>query len=114
VSLRTITPSWYEAPAQKGQGKRIAIRDVIDNASIISGIAKTDILGKKRTREYARVRQAISYVLHRRRPDLSYCQIGRQLGQRDHSTIIHSVREARKHRLKDPEFDTLIQKLEAL
>lgn len=47
-----------------------------------------DLLGKKRTKEIVIPRQIMMYLL-RHEANLSYPEIGREIGGRDHSTIMH-------------------------
>ena len=64
-----------------------------------------DILGPSRRRMHARPRQLVAYVL-KNRPGyggmkISYPQVGRILGGRDHSTIIHACKEFPKYAKRD-------------
>lgn len=67
-------------------------RAVIDRACEMFGISHEDFVGKRRFGEYARARFAAAYVL--RFYGMSYHEIGRKIGGRDHTTIIHAVKQA--------------------
>lgn len=56
-----------------------------------TGIPIKDIRGKRRSKALVFARQAISYWSIRL-TDLSYPQIGRLMGGRDHTTILHGVK----------------------
>lgn len=51
-----------------------------------------DLLGKKRTKEVVVPRQIIMYLL-RHEANLSYPEIGREMGGKDHSTIMHGCKK---------------------
>ncbi|NNE49761.1 MAG: hypothetical protein HKN38_06115 [Altererythrobacter sp.] len=54
----------------------------------VFGVTAQDITGKLRLRKLARPRQAVFY-LAREMTDMSYPDIGRLTGGRDHTTVIH-------------------------
>lgn len=51
-----------------------------------------DLLGSKRNKEIVRPRQVIMYLL-RHEASLSYPEIGREMGGRDHTTIMHGCKK---------------------
>lgn len=51
-----------------------------------------EIKGPRRTKRVVSARMEAAYQLHVQRPDLSYPAIGRWMGGKDHTTIIHAVR----------------------
>jgi len=64
-----------------------------------------ELLGKKRTKELVTPRQTIMYLL-RHECNLSFPEIGRKMGGKDHSTIMHGCDKVQKNistdnRLKD-------------
>lgn len=60
------------------------------------GLAYLDIIGTSRFREHTRARQMFMWELHQRTPRLSLTQIGKALGGRDHTTVLHGVRQHAK------------------
>ena len=52
-----------------------------------------DIKGPRKWRRLALARQIAVYEVYKQRPDLSFPQIGRIFGGRDHTTILHAVRK---------------------
>ncbi|MBI3495625.1 chromosomal replication initiator protein DnaA [Candidatus Berkelbacteria bacterium] len=67
---------------------QIAPDKVIDSVCRFFGTKRDDILGKKRSKELVYPRQIAMYLL-RHEANLTYPQIGRALGGKDHTTIIH-------------------------
>jgi chromosomal replication initiator protein len=65
------------------------------------------IRGKSRCREVAWPRQALMLALRTERR-MSYPEIGRRLGKRDHTTVLHGCREAEKRRVSDPDFAAIV------
>ncbi|WP_078709610.1 helix-turn-helix domain-containing protein [Consotaella salsifontis] len=63
------------------------------------GVTIDDLRSHRRTSPLPDARQAISYWC-RRRTGLSYAQIAKLVGVKDHTTIIHGVRQHPYNRLK--------------
>lgn len=70
----------------------LSVRAVVEAVSAITGVPAADIIGPRRTRTQARARQIAIWCAKHYCPHLSYPQIGRRMGGRDHTTILHSVR----------------------
>lgn len=70
-----------------------------------------DIQSKSRNRPIARARQKVVYIL-REHLGISYVQIAKMLGGKDHSSIIYSESQARKLKEEDSEFAADIANLE--
>jgi len=70
----------------------------------------------RRAREVARPRQIAMYLAKQLTPR-SLPEIGRRFGGRDHTTVIHAVRQIEKLRMADAELDAdvrlLLRQLEA-
>ncbi len=73
------------------------------------GIKKEDIIGQKRNKDIATARH-ISIYLVREITEMSYDNIGKMFGDRDHSTIKSSLDKIAKM-LSDPVFDLEIKEL---
>ena len=66
------------------------------------------IAGKGRAGPAVRARQAVCWAIRRHYGETwSYPMIGRALGGRDHSTVIHAVRQAEIRRERDSDFAAL-------
>lgn len=75
-------------------------REVIEDCATICGVSAEDIVGKSRCRRLVLPRQFTATVLRARRN--SYPQVGRYLGDRDHSTAVHSVRTFFDKGMREP------------
>mgnify|MGYP001011191972 FL=1 len=90
--------------------KHLALEEII---KIIAGFYSTDpeqIYIKTRKKEIVNIRQITMYIL-REYFNISYPAIGKEIGGRDHTTVIHSY-EKIKEKLKDD--PSLVQEIEQL
>jgi chromosomal replication initiator protein len=78
--------------------KSLAITDVVDKVARYYDIDQASIYEKTRRKEVVKPRQIIMYIL-REDFQVSYPAIGKKLGGRDHTTVIHSC-EKIKNELK--------------
>ncbi|MCA9359768.1 chromosomal replication initiator protein DnaA [Candidatus Kaiserbacteria bacterium] len=69
--------------------KTLAIADVVDKVARYYDIDQASIYEKTRRKEVVKPRQIIMYIL-REDFQVSYPAIGKKLGGRDHTTVIHS------------------------
>ena len=83
---------------------------LLAEASEATGLPISRIQGGERSRKIATVRFAIFWVM-REYSGLSLPQIGRALGNRDHTTVMHACRRALVLRETDPEFRALCDRL---
>ena len=102
-------PSWYKPPV-----RRFRVDRMIKEACETYGIKSSEFLSKGRYVQYVRPRQAVCLALRNSRKELSYPQIARMVGRKDHSTIIHAVHQANLLRGIDPQFGALCDRLELL
>ena len=72
------------------QHRKISSDQVLEAVAKFYDISIDDMKGPKRVREIVRPRQMVMYLL-RQESNLSYPKIGRELGGRDHTTVIHAV-----------------------
>lgn len=72
------------------QTKRVEPKDMITAVAKYYSIGKRALLGKSRARPFSRPRQVLMYLM-KMQLDLPYQEIGRLIGGRDHSTVIHAV-----------------------
>ena len=72
------------------QPKEITPNLIIDMVSEHFGVASTDITSKKRNSEFVLPRQVVMYLC-REMLDISLANIGKVLGKKDHTTIIHGI-----------------------
>ena len=82
--------------------KNVSIKDVIRVTSEFYGIEEVNIFEKGRKKEVIKPRQVIMYLL-REDFDISFPSIGDKVGNRDHSTVIHSYEKIKNDLKTDPE-----------
>ena len=107
--------SCFEKPAHK-QSRQTAPGDVLTIKMIVKSTAKNfrmkvrDLTGSSRRRSAILARAACVY-LARTLLDLSFQKIGQQLGNRDHTTVLHSLRRAELLLVEDPCFQRAVQEI---
>jgi chromosomal replication initiator protein len=70
----------------------------------------SDLKSKRRTKILVQPRQLAMYLC-RTLTDGSYPEIGRQFGGKDHSTVIHAVRQISDHIQRDPQLKAAVDTL---
>ncbi len=90
--------------------KNVSIKDVIRVTSDFYGIEEIAIFEKGRKKEVIKPRQVIMYLL-REDFDISFPSIGDKVGNRDHSTVIHSYEKIKNDLKSDPE---LVQEIDQI
>ena len=96
-----------------GQSRKELTMEAIMNAVCEKFHVKPrDISGKSRRKDFVAARQILMYLLKKYTP-LSICQIGRDLGGRDHSTVIHACNMAERRLATDKAFRLDMEKFEA-
>ena len=85
---------------------------IIEEVSQFYNIEESAIRGHGRTKETNQARQ-IAIYLTRNLTKLSLTEIGREFGDRDHSTIIHSVSRIEKLCKESPEIEETVKDLRA-
>ena len=89
----------------------VTVRAIIDVASELFNIPLEQIIGGSRRRNLVDARQIAMYVT-RNMTDLSYPEIGRAFGDRDHTTVIHAVRKIERHMTEKRETFDCVQQLQ--
>ncbi|HEV2748582.1 MAG TPA: chromosomal replication initiator protein DnaA [Allosphingosinicella sp.] len=90
--------------------RRISIDEIQSRVSEHYRIRKAEMTSARRAREVARPRQVAMYLSKQLTPR-SLPEIGRRFGGRDHTTVIHAVRQIEKLRAQDAELDADIRLL---
>jgi len=93
--------------------KNISIKDVIRVTSDFYGIEEIAIFEKGRKKEVIKPRQVIMYLL-REDFDISFPSIGDKVGNRDHSTVIHSYEKIKNDLKTDPELVQEINQIRSM
>jgi chromosomal replication initiation ATPase DnaA len=78
------------------QAIRITGRAVADFVGRHYGVTFDELAGPRRTLPLARARQFAMYAMRELCPHMSYPAIGRLLGGRDHTTILHGCRKVER------------------
>jgi chromosomal replication initiator protein len=98
------------ASTLRANQRRISIDEIQTKVSEHFRIRKAEMTSARRAREVARPRQVAMYLSKQLTPR-SLPEIGRRFGGRDHTTVIHAVRQIEKLRAQDPELDSDIRLL---
>lgn len=69
--------------------------EIIEITAEFFNTTTTELLGQSRKRPVANARQVAMYVM-RELTELSYPEIGREFGGRDHTTVIHAVQRIQR------------------
>jgi len=110
---RTIDVAFVEevlANVLRANQRRISIDEIQTQVAEHYRIRKAEMTSARRAREVARPRQVAMYLSKQLTPK-SLPDIGRRFGGRDHTTVIHAVRQIEKLRAMDPEIDAAIRLL---
>jgi len=86
--------------------------DLIAITARLSKLSVADIVGLSRAVPIVRARQAVCHVAVSQGVH-STPQIGKVLGGRDHSTIVHANRKAKINAKRDPEYAHFIERIKA-
>lgn len=93
------------------RSRRLHLEDIMAAVSNYYEVESRHIFSKKRNRPYVRARQVICYIAKFYVPDVTLKGIGRYLGNRDHSTVIHSVRSVLDEMSYNKRFDREINEI---
>lgn len=86
--------------------RRITLADLLAVVEACSGVSIEVLLGPRRASKAARPRQMVCFLANTFTPLASLPQIGRALGDRDHTTVMHAIRAVNK-RLLDKDAETM-------
>jgi chromosomal replication initiator protein len=90
--------------------RRVTIDEIQKRVSDHFKIRQTEMVSARRARIVARPRQIAMYLAKQLTPR-SLPEIGRRFGGRDHTTVIHAVRQIEKLRASDSEIDADVRAL---
>jgi chromosomal replication initiator protein len=90
--------------------KNIAIKDVVKIVGEYYKLEESSIYEKTRKKEIVKARQIVMYLL-RENFNVSYPLIGKKLGGKDHTTVIHSCLKIKNDLKTDPQ---LLQEIEQI
>jgi chromosomal replication initiator protein len=95
---------------QAGSKGSIMIADVMQVVDDHYGVTTDQLKSKRRTRELALARQVAMYIA-RERIGASLNKIGREFGDRDHTTVLHACQKVQKQMEQDPHLRGTIKEL---
>jgi len=91
----------------------ITVKDIIETVAKQYNVAPADIRGKSRKKEVTLPRSVAMYFSrYITQPQPSLSAIGKEFGNRDHTTVIYSCEKIEKEIKQDPSFKKLIKNLE--
>ena len=90
--------------------KEITVEMIQKSVANHYGLKITDLLSKKRNKQFAFPRQIAMYVC-RQLTDASYPQIGQQFGNRDHTTVLYAYTKIEKKVKENNDLNKKITKL---
>jgi chromosomal replication initiator protein len=93
--------------------KTLAITDVVEKVARYYDIDQASIYEKTRRKEVVKPRQIIMYIL-REDFQVSYPAIGKKLGGRDHTTVIHSCEKIKEELKRNSELEEEITQVRLL
>ncbi|MCR5562716.1 MAG: chromosomal replication initiator DnaA [Desulfovibrio sp.] len=112
ISDRALTQADLENIMRSGGIKRpLDCRDIMNRVAQRMNVTASDILGTRRRTDFVLARQLAMYVC-RRKLGLSYPELGRAFGGKDHSTVIYSIRKIENMLLTDQDINQLVKQLE--
>ena len=95
-----------------GQSARLTGQRVIAAVSEETGVMVKAIVGQRRTLDVVRPRQVAAFLMRRHCPHLSYPGIGRLMGGRDPTTILHAQRKIEALLPDDEDIACLVARIE--
>jgi chromosomal replication initiator protein len=93
--------------------KTLAVSDVVDKVARYFDVDQSSIYEKTRRKEIVKPRQIIMYIL-REDFQVSYPAIGKKLGGRDHTTVIHSCEKIKNELKSNTELEEEITQIRML
>ena len=88
--------------------KEITPELIIEVVAEHFGVSLEDITSKKRNSEFVQPRQVVMYLC-RKLTDTSYVNIGKLLGKKDHTTIIHGVNKIEDELKSNEELNSKVE-----
>jgi chromosomal replication initiator protein len=89
------------------------VRRVLNTICAARGVTRADLLGPERSRRVSWPRQE-AYTLLRETTLLSFSEIGRQIGGRDHTTVLKGVTAVSGRCARDPGYASGVDELRRL
>ena len=97
----------------KAHDRRVTIEEIQKRVAEQWGIRLTDMTSARRSRNVARPRQVAMY-LAKMFTDRSLPEIGRMFGNRDHTTVMHGIKQVTAIMETDPDFRERVELMQGL
>ena len=97
-----------------GQRKvnQIDVQNIIKTVCRTLKVKEKDVLGKGRSMEVALARQVCMFIT-KEKTNMSLANIGKQIGGRDHSTVIHAHKNIKEKINSDIELKNIVDNIES-
>ena len=95
----------------KTKMNQINVQQIIQIVALTMRVKEKEIIGKGRNMEVAFARQ-LAMFMSKKLINTSLANIGKQIGKRDHSTVIHACKTIETKMKGDVSIKTLIEKIE--
>ncbi len=92
--------------------KELTMEDITQAVARHYNVKQKELMSKSRKQTIAQARQVAMYLIHKY-TGLSYAQIGRHFGGRDHSTVLYACNQIARRISVDKDFRHEIEELEA-
>jgi len=107
----TLAKLVLEKHIGKNKIDQISVNQIIQMVALTMKVKEKAIIGKGRNMEVALARQVCMY-LAKKLINTSLANIGKQIGKRDHSTVIHACKNIEQKMLEDASIKMIIKKIE--
>lgn len=97
--------------AVKIDNRPLTIDDILEKVCTHYGVSQQHVVSKSRKRDYVQVRQ-VSMYLAQKYTKMPASRIGQLIGNRDHSTVIHSCNTVEQRLKVDKAFSSEIESIE--
>lgn len=93
--------------------RRLTVKRIVEIVAAHADVTVAALCGDRKTDDVVVPRHRAFCVIRRLRPDMSYPEIGRRMGGKDHTTVLHGERRALE-RAQQPEEAAQLAELMAL
>ncbi len=96
--------------AVKTDGSPVTVDDILERVCRHYEVTPNSVKGRSRKKEFITPRQLTMY-LAKKYTNMPASRIGRMIGSRDHSTVLHSIDAIEKKLKKDKEFEAEVERI---
>jgi len=86
----------------------VTVERIISEVARTYGVSSSDIRSNKRSASISNARQISAYVI-KDITQISHSAIGKEFGNRDHSTIVYAIQQVEKNMAKDPHYKEMVE-----